>query len=399
MAMESSTHDADLARRAAAAVNLERLVDTALRLIAVPSPTGQAGGAADTLADILRADGFAVERPVAGHPVAPAVAVRFPGRAPGRVLQFDGHLDTVHLPFVPPARTATQLRGSGSSDMKAGVAAAVEALRAVRDAGGLPAGGLLLTAHDLHESPWGDGRQLEALIAEGYCGDGVLIPEYFNSNVSVIGRGGLIWSVDVSRPGPPIHEVMRPKEPSVIAAAADLVSRLTELDRQVGKRSDPRAGSESVFIGKVQAGTIYNEFPQVCRLEGTRRWLPGTTRAEVERELSAVFDQTARESGTSVKAKFSPMRGAFRLDPADPLVSTFQAVYTRETGAPLPEGGKPFVDDGNTFCETRGTPAITHGPNAGGAHTLEEWVSIDDLVRVAKLYAQVAVEYCGVSGE
>ena len=55
------------------AVNRQRLVDTAVQLVAVPSPTGSAGAAADTLAQILRQDGFAVERPVAGHPDAPAV--------------------------------------------------------------------------------------------------------------------------------------------------------------------------------------------------------------------------------------------------------------------------------------------------------------------------------------
>ena len=33
--------------------------------------------------------------------------------------------------------------------------------------------------------------------------------------------------------------------------------------------------------------------------------------------------------------------------------------------------------------------------SAGGAHTLEEWVSIEDLVRVAKVYALTALGFCG----
>ena len=84
------------------AIDPQRLIDTAKALIAVPSPTLDAGTAADALASILAAEGFAVERPPADWPQAPAVVARFDSGQPGRVLQFDGHLDTVHLPFVPP---------------------------------------------------------------------------------------------------------------------------------------------------------------------------------------------------------------------------------------------------------------------------------------------------------
>ncbi len=73
----------------------------------MPSPTGEAGAVSDRLAEILAADGFQVERPAGGHPQSSAVVIRLESGRPGRTLQFDGHLDTVHLPFVPPkSRTA-----------------------------------------------------------------------------------------------------------------------------------------------------------------------------------------------------------------------------------------------------------------------------------------------------
>src|SRR4051812_1676791 len=96
-------------------VNRDRLLDTAVRLVEVPSRTGEARPALDRLAEILTAHGFTVERPDAASPEAPAVAVRFSSGRPGRTLQFNGHLDTVHLPFVPPSIEDGLLKGSGAS--------------------------------------------------------------------------------------------------------------------------------------------------------------------------------------------------------------------------------------------------------------------------------------------
>jgi acetylornithine deacetylase/succinyl-diaminopimelate desuccinylase-like protein len=379
----------------AAAVNRQRLLDTAVELVAVPSPTGEAGAAADRLAQILERDGFRVDRHAAGHVQAPAVVVRLDSGRAGRTLQFNGHLDTVHLPFVPPAVADGRLTGSGASDMKGGLAAAVEAVRALRDAGVMAAGSVLLTAHDLHEAPWGFGAQLDRLIADGCVGDAVLLPEPLCDRLPVVGRGAATWKVVVRRPGPPVHEVMRPAgEPSVIAAGAELVGRLNRLGERLAGKADPLAGAETVFVGQVHSGEIYNQYPQECFLEGTRRWLPGTSRAEVEREFRDLLAELGRDTGTEVTAEFRFIRDAFRLDEADPLVAAFQGAYAAVSGGPLAVGPKPFVDDGNSFWGLRGAPAITHGPRAGGQHTVNEWVEIDDLVRVARLYALTAVRYC-----
>ncbi len=376
-------------------VDRRRLIAIAERLIAAPSPTGRAGAAADALAAILTEEGFAVDRPDGGHPEAPAVVVRLEGQQPGRILQFDGHLDTVHLPFVPPAIRGDRLTGSGSSDMKGGLAAAVEAVLALRDSGALTAGAVLLTAHDLHEAPWGFGQQVDRLIADGLVGDAVLIPEPLCDHLPVAGRGQACWEAVIRRPGPPVHEVMRPTdEPSVIAAGAEFVARLARLDEHLAAETDPVAGRASVFVGQIHSGEIYNQFPQTCRLEGTRRWIPGTDRAEVEHAFRGLVAGLAWDSGTSVDLTYQLVRDAFFLDPGHPLVATFRLAHEAVSGRPLPLGPKPFVDDGNSFWALAGVPAITHGPRAGGQHTVEEWASIDDLVRVAHLYALTAVLYC-----
>ncbi len=304
----------DMTQRLRLLIDRERLVRTVVELVQIPSPTGDAGAVLDRLAGMLAHEGFAVERPAAGHPSAPAVAVRLDSGKPGKTLQFNGHLDTVHLPFVAPAVHADRITGSGSCDMKGGTAAAVEALRVLRESGALSAGSVLFTGHDLHEAPWGDGRQLDALIRAGYVGDAVLIPEYLNAVIPVVGRGQAVWKITIRRAGPPIHEVLRPlDEPSVIDAAAELIARLRQYGGFLASKSDPEAGSETVFIGQVHAGEIFNQAPQECRLEGTRRWLPGASGPEIEAEFRALVAQTAQRTKATIEVSFQTVRDGFRL--------------------------------------------------------------------------------------
>jgi acetylornithine deacetylase/succinyl-diaminopimelate desuccinylase-like protein len=188
---------------------------------------------------------------------------------------------------------------------------------------------------------------------------------------------------------------MRPRdEPSVIAAAAELIARLGRLESELAARAHPVCGAASVFIGQVHSGEIFNQFPHEAWLEGTRRWLPGEDHHTVEADFRARLAQLGSGTGTTVSCEWMMIRDAFALDPAAALVTAFQECYSSSTGSPLPDGAKPFVDDGNSFWALAGIPAITHGPKAGGQHTVSEWVDIDDLVRVAELYAATAVVFC-----
>ena len=121
-----------LIERLRSAIDVDRLTETAAALIEAPSPTLSAKPAADRLEAILSEDGLDVQRPEADWPASPAVVARLKSGRPGRTLQFSGHLDTVHLPFVPPRVENGMLHGSGAADMKGGIAAMCAAARAAR---------------------------------------------------------------------------------------------------------------------------------------------------------------------------------------------------------------------------------------------------------------------------
>ncbi len=378
------------------AVDEKRLLDTAVSLIELPSPTLSAGAVADRLAEILVAEGFAVERPEADWPEAPAVVARLESGQPGRVLQFDGHLDTVHLPFVAPRIENGILYGSGSSDMKGGIAAFVEALRVLRDTDAIQRGGVMITAHDHHEAPWGDRRQLLALIREGYIGDGVLLPEYLGDVLPVAGRGMAVFSIEIERDGEPVHEVLRPAGlPDVVGVGAELIQRLKALCERLSAKIAPHVGSDSVFVGRMESGEIYNQSPVKCRIEGTRRWVAAGSGPKAKRELEELLAALAIESGTRVNLVDWVVPGdAFTVDEQSPLFAAFQGAHEAVTGNVLKVGAKPFIDDGNGFMNVGGVQALTHGPCATGAHTLDEEVPVAELLRVAKVYALTAFDFC-----
>jgi acetylornithine deacetylase/succinyl-diaminopimelate desuccinylase-like protein len=191
-----------------------------------------------------------------------------------------------------------------------------------------------------------------------------------------------------------MHEVAGGAEqPNVIAAGAELICRFQTLDRQLSASTHPLAGRESLFVGQAGGGEIYNQSPTEFRMAGTRRWIPGTRSDHAERQYRELLAEVAGESGTHVGGEFIFVRDAFELGES-PLVNAFQSAATAVMGAPLPPGPKPFVDDGNTFIARGGVPAITHGPKAAGAHTTQERVPIDELVRVALVYAATSLAFC-----
>lgn len=387
---------ADLIQRIQRTISVERLVRTTMRLVAVASPSGHAGPCADLLADEMKADGIRAKRVEAEHPTCPAVLATLEAGVDGPILQFATHIDTADLPLKPPSASEGRLFGTGVANMKAGLAAALEAFRVVRDLGGVQTGALLFTAHDLALAATANGRQLSALISAGLHGDAVLIPGPVSGHLPVAGRGSVTWQATVTRPGEPTAEVARlPGQPLVIAAAADLVTRVSTLNNALAAtESHPVAGTGSAFVGHVHAGDSADHDPREAVVLGTRRWPEGVSPDRMEHGLRDIAQQVGHAHGVSVGLEYRTPRGPFLLDPDSKAVRTFQQCYTAISAHPLATGPKAGSDDGNQFWAHARVPAITHGPVAGGVGTTNEWVDADDLVRVATLYALAAFLFC-----
>src|SRR5438445_120609 len=98
-------------------------------------------------------------------------------------------------------------------------------------------------------SPTGDAGAVSDRLEEiraGHRGDAVLLPEPLRDVLPVAGRGSATWKAVIRRSGPPVHEVMRPMDqPSVIAAAAELVARVGRLGDELSASPHPICGPAS----------------------------------------------------------------------------------------------------------------------------------------------------------
>jgi glutamate carboxypeptidase len=129
-----SPSDSAWRERSAREIADRALVETE-RLVAISTPSGEAGPAEEIVTAVERMlpDGAAVERiPCSSPDHAPDLVARLRGTGRARLLLV-GHLDTVisHAAHRPADREGDRLFGSGTIDMKGGVALSLGVLRAL----------------------------------------------------------------------------------------------------------------------------------------------------------------------------------------------------------------------------------------------------------------------------
>jgi acetylornithine deacetylase/succinyl-diaminopimelate desuccinylase-like protein len=374
------------------------LLEETYRFVSVPSPTGQEADFAHAYATVLEKIGLRVELDEE-WPDSPSVIGRWPGAGAGPVLQFDGHLDAIVVPHAPPTLDADAgvVRGRGSADMKGGLAAIAHAARALIQAEVPLAGGLLVTAHGLHEAPGGDQRTIQSLLRKGVRGDAALVAELSHDDLPVTAKGMSIFRIKLARDGGVMHEVEldRP-ERNPLYGVRLLLNGLDAMASRLAARTHPLTGAESLFVGEVRGGDFYNRVPIRAEVVGTRRYaLPGSKEL-VAAELNELCAEVARQTGLSVHVELQEVGKPYALDTGEPVIAAVRRGFARATGGDLPLAGAGAVGNAVDFV-AQGVPAVYHGVNQATAHSDDEHVSGADLLRAARVYAASAVEFCGLA--
>jgi acetylornithine deacetylase len=351
----------------------------------------------------------------------PQLAARFTGAGGGKSLLLNGHIDAV--PYEPvdawtshPLKAEVRdgrLHGRGSCDMKGGVAAMTFAAEVLAAKGVTLAGDLIVATNTDEESSGAGGM---ALVERGIRADAGIVTEPTNFTVWVACRGSEYGTIVV--PGRPGHaEVAQAhwRQGGAVNAiektgvVLDALRRLREEWRGRSDLSHPYLSAPDVVPTMISAGEWAVTYPADCRLSVACMFLPQQAdeggwgrgvRREVDEWLAraAVTDPWLAENPPRVEWWPNGVM-SMEIPEDEPVVDTMLGA-TDAIGRPGRLSGLDSWYDGATFTLLAGTPSVAFGPSGFDptgrdvAHTIDEYVPVDDLVACAQALAVAAMRYC-----
>ncbi|RZU34348.1 ArgE/DapE family deacylase [Blastococcus saxobsidens] len=412
--------------RVLSAVDEQWAVDRLRELVAVPSVGGTAaesevqhllaGRLAELGCDVdlwpidLAEAATAPDAPgqEVGRTEAWGVVGTVPGDDDGRpALILSGHTDVVPPgdralwdgdPFVPRIAGGA-LHGRGACDMKAGVAAALAALHALRTAGVRLVRPLAL--HGVVGEEDG-GLGAWATLRRGHTGDLCVIPEPTDRAVVTAHAGALTFRLEIT--GHAAHAAMRDRGVSAIELFGHVHAGLQAFEAERQRDADPRFGEArfpyGISIGRVQAGDWASSVPDRLVAEGRYGVRLGepleTARAALEQRLAAICDAHPWLAGHPVRLSWTG--GTFasgQLEGGHPLLPAVRAAVTDAGGAPPAERALAAGTDLRLYAAA-GIPTLHYGPgDLNLAHGPQESVPVAELVTAARAFALLALRTCG----
>jgi succinyl-diaminopimelate desuccinylase len=393
-------------------IDREELARFTRELVRIPSvyrpeeAQGNEARVARFLADYLDHEGFEVhtEEVAPGRPNVWAV---WEGERLGKTLLFEAHTDVVtegrvedwaHPPFGAE-RVGDRIYGRGACDTKGNLAAAVMAVRAIKDSG-VSFPGKLILCHPVDEEGMMIG--IKAFIGRGHAEgvDGAVICEPEENQLCVKQKGAL--RVEATVRGKMAHGAMPLSGVNPVTRAARFVVAVEELEREEMERhgEDPYLGYPSltptILMGPDCGEPQINVIPASAYVALDIRTIPGQSHQEIIRRLEERLSQFESEDPDfDASLEVIEERPWTETPTDDPLVRAAAAAYAELTGEEPRYNGVPGATDGTFLSTWADVPIVTTG--AGDReipHRKDEWVSVEELFTTCKLYAATAMYLC-----
>ncbi|MFG3517304.1 ArgE/DapE family deacylase [Streptomyces bobili] len=400
---------------ALAAIDEAAVGRTLLELIAIPSVTGSPAeselqhhlaGRLERLG--LETDLWSMDLPeLYAHPDFPGTEApreeawglvgHTPDGGDGPTLILQGHVDVVPPgdpaawegdPFVPRVR-GDVVHGRGACDMKAGLAAHLAALAAIR-AAGVRLRGRVAVHFVVGEEDGGLGTF--GTLRRGYGGDSCLITEPTAGTVITANAGALTFRLTV--PGRAAHASSREAGVSAVDAYLPLHRALADLETDRNHAPDPLLAEYpipySLSVGTVRSGDWASSVPDLLIAEGRLGVRLGEDPAEARAELErCVAKACAADPWLAAHPAVVTWPGgqfaSGRLPAGHPLRDVVGRAHADATGAAPPrERGATYGSDLRLYAAA-GIPALQFGPgDIAVAHSAAERVSVREVVEVAR---------------
>ena len=392
-------------------IDREELVRLARDLVRIPSvyrPEESAGneeGAARFVAEYLEGAGFEV-RTEEVAPGRPNVWAVWSGDRPGKTLLFEAHTDVVtegaaedweHPPFAAELVDG-RIYGRGACDTKGNLAAAVIAVRAIKDSG-VPFPGRLMLCHPVDEEGMMGG--IKAFIEGGHAEgvDAAVICEPEENRICVEQKGAM--RVEVTVRGRMAHGAMPLSGVNPVTRAARFVVAVEELEREEMERhgEDPFLGYPSltptILMGPDCGEPQINVVPAGAYVALDVRTTPAQSHKELVGKLEGILARLSSEDPDfDATLEVIEERPSTKTPRDEPLVRAAAAAYHGLTGEEPRYDGVPGATDGTFLHAWAGIPIVTTGAgNREIPHHKDEWVDEEELLAACKLYAATAVYY------
>jgi len=376
-------------------------VSTVQGLVRLPSvnPPGTCEELGDFVTDLFQRSGLAVQK-LEIDKGKPNIIGNF-GKAEGRpALLLQGHMDVVPVSEgekwdVPPFEGMVRggrIYGRGAADMKGGLGAMIEGVRAVLMAGPEFKRNLRVIA-SVDEETGGHGG-MEALAERGYGDVNMAIicePSELKIMRSFKGRGWYRFAVR----GKGAHASMPHRGINAIVKMAKIITAVSER----GLRFEPHdmLGASTLSWGTIAGGTKVNVVPDTCVSMLDVRLVPGQTTTSIEMELKdMVKELVERDPELQVDVRYTEGKDPVEIAPTEPIVHLLSSVG-REVLKQTPQQ-TGMISSGDYFhIYKRGVPGVFFGPGsleAGNSHGANEHILINELVNAARIYALTILEAC-----
>lgn len=395
-----------------------------------PSTRGNERPAQDFMARELEARGLDVDRwqidvndiahlpgfsPVIGNydDAVNVVGIHRSATRKGRSLILNGHIDVVpegpldmwNTPPFEPRVDGGWMHGRGVGDMKAGLAASLFALDALRRLGFAPAADVYFQSV-VEEECTGNGAL--ACLQRGYAADAVLIPEPFAEEL-VIAQLGVLW-FQVHLRGMPTHVAYADSGSNAIEAAIPLIAALHEMEGRWNLPNRRHAAycdhdhALSLNVGKMQGGDWPSSVPAWCVFDVRMGLFPGQDIAAAKREIEETLSTAAQthpflrnNAPEIVYHGFEAEGYALSEDTgatAQAAIGALERTHCAVTGQDLNKLAITATTDARFFGLYGDTPALVYGPKADAIHGFNERVDLDSIRRVTQSVALFIADWC-----